>query len=407
MSKLVPPHGSDELIPLLLPEAERTETLRRAKRLTQVPMTSRETSDFLMLAMGAYTPLAGFMGQEDWRRCCADMTLTNGLFWPIPITLSCAQDLADRIALEESVALVDQDSGEIMGVLDVTEKYAIDKAFECQHVFRTSDPKHPGVAKILSQGAVNLAGRVAALSEGSYPRQYSGLYFRPAQTRAMFAEKGWSRVAAFQTRNPMHRSHEHLAKIAIEICDGVLIHQVLGALKPGDIPAEVRVAAINTLTEQYFVPGTYIQAGYPIEMRYAGPREALLHAVFRQNFGCSHLIIGRDHAGVGSYYGPFDAQHIFDALPRGSLAIQPLKIDVTFFCYKCDGMATARTCPHGPEHRLEISGTRLREMFAKREKIPDEFSRPEVVAVLQAYYAKGDKSQDTQPGVVPIAARLG
>jgi sulfate adenylyltransferase len=387
MSKLVPPHGSDELMPLLLPEAERAEALKRAKGLKQVPMSSREASDFLMLAMGAYTPLTGFMGHDDWRGVCADMKLTSGLFWPIPITLSCTQDLADSIAVEDEVALVDADSGEIMGTLEVTEKYKIDKAFECQHVFRTDDPKHPGVEKVFGQGEVNLAGRVSALSEGIYPKQYEGLYYRPAETRALFTDKGWSRVAAFQTRNPMHRSHEHLAKIAIEVCDGVLIHQVLGALKAGDIPAEVRVKAIDALTEKYFVPGTYIQAGYPIEMRYAGPREALLHAVFRQNFGCSHLVIGRDHAGVGSYYGPFDAQHIFDQLAPDSLVIQPLKIDITFYCYKCAGMATARTCPHGNEDRLQISGTRLREMFAKREKIPEEFSRPEVVAVLTEYYA--------------------
>jgi len=387
MSKLVPPHGSDELMPLLLPETERAETLRRAKGLKQVPMTSRETSDFLMLAMGAYTPLTGFMGHADWRGCCTDMQLINGLFWPIPITLSCTQELADSIATEEKVALVDAESGEVMGTLQVAEKYKIDKTFECEHVFRTTDPKHPGVAKVMGQGEVNLAGRVTALSEGIYPQQYKGLYYRPAETRALFTDKGWSRVAAFQTRNPMHRSHEYLAKIAIEICDGVLIHQVLGALKAGDIPAEVRVKAIDTLTEHYFVPGTYIRAGYPIEMRYAGPREALLHAVFRQNFGCSHLVIGRDHAGVGSYYGPFDAQHVFDTLPLGSLEIQPLKIDVTFYCYKCSGMATARTCPHGDKHRLQISGTRLREMFSKREKIPEEFSRPEVVAILSEYYA--------------------
>jgi sulfate adenylyltransferase len=387
MSKLVPPHGSDELMPLLLPEAERAEVLKRARGLKQVPMSSREASDFLMLAMGAYTPLTGFMGHDDWRGVCADMKLTNGLFWPIPITLSCAQDLADGIAVEDEVALVDAGTGEIMGTLEVTEKYKIDKAFECQHVFRTDDPKHPGVEKVFGQGDVNLAGRISALSEGIYPKQYEGLYYRPAETRALFTDKGWSRVAAFQTRNPMHRSHEHLAKIAIEVCDGVLIHQVLGALKAGDIPAEVRVKAIDALTEKYFVPGTYIQAGYPIEMRYAGPREALLHAVFRQNFGCSHLVIGRDHAGVGSYYGPFDAQHIFDQLAPDSLVIQPLKIDITFYCYKCGGMATARTCPHGNEDRLQISGTRLREMFAKRETIPEEFSRPEVVAVLTEYYA--------------------
>jgi sulfate adenylyltransferase len=387
MSKLVPPHGSDTVIPLLVPETERAESLRRAQTLTRVPMTSRETSDFLMMAMGAYTPLTGFMDRDDWQGCCADMRTADGLFWPIPITLSCSKDLADGIAVEDTVALVDQDSGETMGLMEVTEKYAIDKDFECHHVFRTADPKHPGVAKVLAQGEVNLAGRVEALSEGAYPEQYEGLYHRPEETRALFAEKGWSRVAAFQTRNPMHRSHEHLAKIAIEICDGILIHQVLGALKAGDIPAEVRVEAIDRLTELYFVPGTYVRAGYPIEMRYAGPREALLHALFRQNFGCSHLVIGRDHAGVDSYYGPFDAYHIFDTLPADSLVIQPLKIDVTFYCYKCNGMATARTCPHRDEHRLQISGTRLREMFANGEKIPEEFSRPEVVAVLQEYYA--------------------
>lgn len=391
MSKLVPPHGSGTLMPLLAPEAERAELLRRAATLRKVPMTSRETSDFLMLGMGAYTPLEGFMGEADWRGSCGDMKLTTGLFWPIPITLSADKALADSIAVGETVALVDEESGEIMGTLDVSEKYVIDRAFECQHVFRTTDPKHPGVEKVMGQREVNIAGRVTALSEGVYPQQYKGLYFRPAETRAMFEAKGWSKVAAFQTRNPMHRSHEYLAKIAVEICDGIFIHQVLGALKPGDIPAEVRVKAIDALTTNYFVPGTYIQGGYPIEMRYAGPREALLHAVFRQNFGCSHLVVGRDHAGVGSYYGPFDAQHIFDALAPGSLVTQALKIGVTFYCYKCGNMATERTCPHTNEDRLQVSGTRLREMFANREQIPAEFSRPEVVAVLQEYYDSGAK----------------
>ena len=391
MSNLVPPHGGGTLKPLLGPEAERAEQLKRAATLKTVPITSRETSDLLMLGMGAYTPLDGFMGHDDWRSVCADMKLAGGLFWPIPITLSADQDIADGIADGEEVSLVDRDSGAIMGVMEVAEKYTIDRNFECEHVFHTSDAAHPGVEKVMAQGPVNLAGRVTTLSEGVYPDLYKGLYFRPAETRALFSEKGWSSVAAFQTRNPMHRSHEYLAKIAVEVCDGVMIHQVLGALKSGDIPADVRVRAIDGLTENYFVPGTVVQAGYPIEMRYAGPREALLHALFRQNFGCSHQVVGRDHAGVGSYYGPFDAHHIFDTLPAGSLITQPLKIGITFYCFKCEGMATGKTCPHGDDDRLHISGTRQREMFANHETIPTEFSRPEVVAVLQEFYDRPDE----------------
>ena len=314
------------------------------------------------------------------------MRLSDGLFWPIPSTLSCEADRADGIAVGEEVALVDNETGAVMGTLLVSEKYTIDKSLECTNVFRTADEAHPGVAKVMTQGAVNLAGQVTAFREGIYPERYADLYLRPEETRALFESKDWSTVAAFQTRNPMHRSHEYLAKIAIEVCDGVMIHQVLGALKPGDIPAEVRVVAIDVLTECYFRPGTVVQAGYPIEMRYAGPREALLHALFRQNFGCSHLVVGRDHAGVGDYYGPFDAHHIFDTLEDGSLVTQPLKIDITFYCRKCEGMATGKTCPHGEADRLNISGTRLREMFANREPVPAEFSRPEVVEVLQAYY---------------------
>ena len=386
MLQLVPPHGGNRLKPLLLPESLRREERKRALGMKKVPLSSRETSDFFMLAMGAYTPLDGFMGEEDWRGSCLDMKRADGLFWPIPITLSCEADRAEAIALGEEVALTEGESGALLGTLRVTEKYAIDKEFECRNVFRTADPKHPGVLKVMEQGAVNLGGPVRAFSEGDYPKTYAGLYHRPEETRALFLERGWSKVAAFQTRNPMHRSHEHLVKIAIEVCDGVLIHQVLGALKPGDIPAEVRVKAIEVLVRDYFVPQSVLQAGYPIEMRYAGPREALLHALFRQNFGCSHLIVGRDHAGVGSYYGPFDAQHIFDSLAPGSLVIEPLKIDVTFFCYKCDGMATGKTCPHETGERLQISGTRLREMFAQHERIPKEFSRPEVVKVLEDYY---------------------
>jgi sulfate adenylyltransferase len=387
MPQLVPPHNSEQVKPLLLPEAERAEERKRAEKLKKIPLDSRAVSDVFMLAMGAYTPLDGFMGHDDWRGSCLEMKLTGGVFWPIPITLPVNADLADSIHAEEEVTLVDAESDEILAVMEVREKYSIDKKLEAEHVYRTADPKHPGVAKVLAQGDVNLAGRVMVLSEGEYPARYPDLYIRPAESRAMFLERGWSNVAAFQTRNPMHRSHEHLVKIAVEVSDGVFIHQVLGKLKAGDIPADVRTRAIQAMIDNYFRPGTVIQAGYPIEMRYAGPREALLHALIRQNFGCSHLIVGRDHAGVGSYYGPFDAHHIFDELWPGALLCKPLKIDVTFYCRKCYGMATAKTCPHDPKDHISISGTQQREMLSTNADIPPEFSRPEVVAILKEYYA--------------------
>ena len=382
---LVKPHGHSELNPRLVEEAHRPDHLAEAKTLKSVSMTSRELSDLLMFGMGAYSPLNGFMGEESWRKCCTNFTTDQGLFWPIPITMSVPDDVASSISIGQKVALTDE-NGTIYGTLEVDEKYSIDKELECREVYRTVDPKHPGVEKVMAQAPVNLSGSVTVLNEGVYPSTYKGLYLKPEETRAIFEKNNWSTVAAFQTRTPMHRSHEHLAKIAIEICDGLLIHQVLGALKPGDIPADIRVAAIDALVENYFVPGTAIQAGYPIEMRYAGPREALLHALFRQNFGCSHLVVGRDHAGVGDYYGPFDAHHIFDEIPKGSLETQPLKIDIAFYSYKCGGMATGRTCPSDESQRLNISGTRLREMLANGEPVPEEFSRPEVIDVLRRHY---------------------
>lgn len=387
MPQLVPPHGSESLTPLLLPEIERAEERKRAEGLRKIPLDSRAVSDVFMLAMGAYTPLDGFMGYDDWRGSCRDMKLSTGLFWPIPITLQVGKDVAGSIRAGEQVALVDVENGDPLAIMEVREKYSIDKRFEAEHVYRTTDVKHPGVAKVLAQGEVNLSGPVMVLSEGEYPSKYPDLYIRPAEARAMFLDRRWSQVVAFQTRNPMHRSHEYLVKIAVEVSDGVFIHQVLGKLKEGDIPAEVRTRAIQAMIDNYFRPETIVQAGYPIEMRYAGPREALLHALIRQNFGCSHLIIGRDHAGVGSYYGPFDAHRIFDQLWPGALVLKPLKIDVTFYCKKCNGMATARTCPHDAKEHISISGTRQREMLSTNAPIPPEFSRPEVVAILREYYA--------------------
>ena len=394
---LVNPHGkAKRLKPLLLSGEELREEKRRAESLARLPITSRETSDLIMLGIGAFTPLDGFMGYDDWKGVCDRYTTADGVFWPIPITLSAGKDRAAGLQVGQEIALVDEETGELMAGMTIREKYAIDKAHECRQVFRTTDPAHPGVASVMGQREVNLAGPVKVFNECQYPAQYRGLYMRPVETRRIFEEKGWSTVAALQLRNPMHRSHEYLAKIAVEVCDGVLIQQILGKLKPGDIPAEVRVKAVNTLVQHYFVKDTCVQAGVPLEMRYAGPREALLHAVFRQNFGCSHLIVGRDHAGVGEYYGPFDAQKIFDEIPRDALELRPLKIDWTFYCGKCDGMASGKTCPHTKEDRLLVSGTMLRKTLSEGGEIPDHFSRPEVLAILKEYYSTLDEKVEVK-----------
>ena len=386
MTHLVPPHGAGGLKPLLVAEDLRAQQLTYAQTLQKIPMSSCEVCDLLLLSMGAYTPLDGFMVEADWRGVCTQMKLDDGVFWPIPVTLSAQQTLADQVDLGQQVALVDDETQQIMGILKVADKYTPDLALQCEKVFGTLDESHPGVAKVMAQPAVNLGGSVTVIDEGWFPHEFSDLYIRPEASRALFKQMGWSKVAAFQTRNPMHRSHEHLVKIAIDVTDGVFIHQVLGKLKPGDIPAPVRVEAIKVMVDNYFKENTAVQAGYPIEMRYAGPKEALFHALIRQNFGCSHLIVGRDHAGVGDFYGPFDAHHIFDTLWEGALVTQPLKIDITFYCEVCDGMATAKTCPHDEEFRINVSGTRQREMLSNGEEVSTKFGRPEVVTVLRKFY---------------------
>lgn len=386
MSKLVNPHGGGELKPLLLEGDALASEKARAETLPKLTISSREVGDVIMMGIGGFTPLDGFMTHGDWEGVCDGMKLANGLFWPIPITLSTNQAEADTIKLGSDIALSDSETGEIMATMTVTEKYGIDKEHECMMVYKTTDQEHPGVKMVMDQGDVNLAGPVKVLSQGRFPTDFGDVYMTPTETRKLFEEKGWNSVVAFQTRNPLHRSHEYLVKIAIEICDGVMIHSLLGKLKPGDIPSDVRVKAINALVENHFVHDTVVQSGYPLDMRYAGPREALLHALFRQNYGCSHLIVGRDHAGVGDYYGPFDAHHIFDEIPAGSLETQPLKIDWTFFCYKCGGMASMKTCPHEAGDRLLLSGSKLRKLLSEGDEVPEEFSRPEVLAILREYY---------------------
>jgi sulfate adenylyltransferase len=378
---LVSPHGGGGLKPLVLSGAALAAEIARAKTLPQLRISSREKGDLVMLGIGGFTPLEGFMTRADWEGVCERFRMASGLFWPIPITLSAKESLSGEIAL------IDPDGGAPLATMRVTESYKIDKAKECQAIFKTTEAAHPGVAMVMAQPEFNLAGPVKVLSDGGFQAKYGALFKTPAATRAEFERLGWSRVAAFQTRNPMQRAHEYLVKTAIEVCDGVLVHSLLGNLKPGDIPAEVRTRAIAALIEGYFRPGTVVQAGYPLDMRYAGPREALLHALFRQNYGCSHLIVGRDHAGVGKYYGPFDAHKIFDEIPKGALETQPLRMDITFWCYRCHGMASGRTCPHGEKDQLQVSGTQLRKWLEEGATVPPEFSRPEVLEILRAHYS--------------------
>jgi len=390
MANLVPPHGG-RLLPLFVAGEERQEGLEEAKIVPRVRLSSKEASDLIMLAMGAFSPLDGFLKKQDYESVVAGMRLKNGLVWPIPITLSISKEKAAEIKEGQRIALMNSGNDEIMASMLVEEKYSYDRRIEALEIFGTDDERHPGVEKIYEQGDVHLGGAVSAFSEGEYAERFPE-FAQPAETRAIFADKGWTTVAAFQTRNPMHRSHEYLTKIALEICDGLLIHPIVGRLKVGDIPAEVRMECYKILLDNYYPKDRVVLKVYPMEMRYAGPREAILHAIIRQNYGCSHLIVGRDHAGVGDYYGPFDAQKIFDQLNPGDLHIQALKLDVAFWCNKCGSMASFKTCPHSDKDHLLISGTKLREMLSRGESPPEQFSRREVLDVLVRYYRNESES---------------
>jgi sulfate adenylyltransferase len=406
MSKLIPPHGGKGLTKCLLEGAQLAEEQKKAEGLKKVSISPRVKGDLIMIGIGGFSPLTGFMTKADWKSVCDKCLLADGTFWPVPVTLDVSNEDAEGIKEGEEIALFDPEGNEIMATMKVTEKFALsadDKKFECEKVFmgegtptaaefwKIAEEDHPGVQMVMQQKEINLAGPVKVLSEGEYPKRYAGVYHRPEESRKIFEERGWSEVAALQLRNPMHRSHEYLCKIAVEVCDGVYIHSLVGNLKPGDIPASVRVKCIDSLVKNYFVDKNVVQGGYPLDMRYAGPREGLLHAVFRQNYGCSRMIIGRDHAGVGDFYGMFEAQTIFNKIPYPTepgkaLLCKPLKIDWTFYCYKCDGMASLRTCPHGKEDRVLLSGTMLRKMLSEGGQLPDHFGRDEVVEILRKYY---------------------
>jgi sulfate adenylyltransferase len=413
MSTLVPPHGGKGLVISLLEGRAREEELRKAAGLAQVEIGSGVFGDLIMIGIGAFSPLRGFMTEADRQSVCENFCLADGTFWPLPVVLDASAREVEKLAPGKEVALLFRgESVATMRVEEISAQDAEEKERECLAIFRGAGPdslgdkfmrtaarEHPGVRMLLARKEYTLSGPVRVLSEGPYPREYPGVYLRPAELRAELEKRGWSDVAALQLRNPMHRSHEYLAKIAGEICDGVVIHSLIGNLKAGDIPAGVRIRAISRLLDAYFVPDRVIQAGYPLDMRYAGPREALLHALFRQNFGINRLIVGRDHAGVGDFYGTFEAQEIFSRIPRNGdpardLLTAPLKIDWTFYCRKCDGMASLRTCPHGEEDRVILSGTKLRKLLSEGGVVPDHFSRPEALEVLREYYAGLDEKTE-------------
>jgi len=374
---LIAPHGG-ELVNRTVTGDEATALHEQALTLPRVHMSEKQTADLDMIASGALSPLTGFMVQADYDRVVEDMHLESGLPWALPVTLSVPErPTADRLALEGS-------DGDLLAVIEVADVFEADRSEEAAKVFRTTDDAHPGVAQVYAEGRVLVGGPVTVFQrpQSAFP----ALHKDPADTRAAFAERGWNRVVGFQTRNPVHRAHEYIQKCALETVDGLLLHPLVGKTKGDDVPAEVRVRCYEVLLEKYYPAGRTMLSAFPAAMRYAGPREAVWHAICRKNYGCSHFIVGRDHAGVGSYYGTYDAHLIFDQFEPHELDIEPMFFDHTFFCRTCGNMASAKTCPHPSEDHVHLSGTKVREMLGEGIVPPVEFSRPEVAQVLiQAY----------------------
>ena len=376
----VAPHGG-RLVDRKVPAEERQERLREAAELPKVPLGPRALSDLEMISTGVFSPLTGFMDREDYESVVETMRLANGLVWSMPITLSVSENEANGAKEGDDVALTNE-QGRVVATLTVTDRYTYDKGHEAREVYRTDDGEHPGVAALYRQGDVLIGGEVTLLDEQPNPRPFPGYYYEPEQLRALLAERGWRRVVGFQTRNPVHRAHEHIQKSALETVDGLLLNPLVGETKSDDISAAVRMRSYEVILNRYYPKQRTVLAVFPAEMRYAGPREAIFHAMCRKNYGCTHFIIGRDHAGVGDYYGTYDAQYIFEEFDVDELGITPLFFEHAFFCLNCEGMATTKTCPHGKDSHVFFSGTKVRQMLARGEYPPPEFSRPEVVEVL-------------------------
>jgi sulfate adenylyltransferase len=374
----IAPHGG-QLVNRILRGSLREAALEQAETFPKVQLTRTAASDLEMIAVGAFSPLTGFMGQDDYDAVIDDMRLSNSLPWTVPVTLPVDDDTAAGLEEGQEIALASGD--QLMGIMTIAQKFLADKEREAREVYRTTEEAHPGVARLYRQGNWLLGGEVYLLS-GPKDVEFPELRHEPAQTRRMFASRGWRRVVAFQTRNPIHRAHEYIQKTALEIVDGLFLHPLIGETKPDDIPADVRIESYQTILRDYYPAERVLLGVFPAAMRYAGPREAIFHAIARKNYGCTHFIVGRDHAGVGNYYGSYDAHHIFDEFDVGELGITPLFFDYTFFCKKCGGVVSAKTCPHDKSDWVYLSGTQVREMLERGEMLPEEMTRPEVSRVL-------------------------
>jgi sulfate adenylyltransferase len=381
--EIIRPHGG-VLIDRVLRGEVREAVHERAERMLKIPLAQMGLSDLELIATGALSPLTGFMRKADYDRCVEDMRLTSGVVWSVPVTLAVEDDLADRIQEGQEVALCENER--VLAVMEVAEKYPYDrqvKEREAREVYRTAGEAHPGVARIYRRGEVLLGGDIWLVDWPSAVKtEFPELRHTPAQTRRMFARRGWRSVVGFQTRNPIHRAHEYIQKTALEIVDGLFLHPLVGETKKDDIPADVRIASYQAILRDYYPAERVILGVFPAAMRYAGPREAIFHAIARKNYGCTHFIVGRDHAGVGKYYGTYDAQNIFDEFPSEDIGIVPFRFEHAFYCRKCGGIVSAKTCPHGPEDWVYLSGTQVRQMLERGEMLPEEFTRPEVARVL-------------------------
>lgn len=379
---LIPPHGGTLIDVQVTDDARKATLAAAAETAPRIKLPAREQCDLELLAVGAMSPLNGFMNEADFHGVCDNMRLSSGLPWSVPITCSVSQAEADKIDIGAQVALTD-DTDRLLAILTVEQKYAHDKKKEAEKVYRTTDEAHPGVAVVNTQGDVCLGGPIEVLTPRHEP-EFTEYRLTPAQTRNTFSEKGWETVVAFQTRNPIHRAHEYITKCALEIVDGLMVHPLVGETKAGDIPADVRMQCYNVLLENYYSTDRSMLAVWPAAMRYAGPREAILHALVRKNYGVTHFIVGRDHAGVGDYYGTYDAQEIFDEFEPADIGITPLKFEHSFWCKKSGAMATSKTTNSAKEDRVFLSGTKVREMLSNGERPPVEFTRPEVADLLIA-----------------------